>query len=170
MSLKHTLNNKNENYFSVQLTRWGPPLSRCCPASSKSRGLYSSPLTGPDSLWWQRVCCCTCRSVEEEHCVLQLHWFYFSDPSFHVFWRLFQPLSWQQPYVPVLSRGMLDFVMAPTAFLMGCHISHYEEVAAVSATIHPVSVQATRFVSYLANPMFLGQDDWSSVGCFGILH
>ncbi|XP_062278591.1 DENN domain-containing protein 3-like [Scomber scombrus] len=41
-----------------------------------------------------------------------------------------QPLSWQHPYVPVLARGMLDFLMAPTAFLMGCHLSHYEEVAA----------------------------------------
>uniref|UniRef100_UPI0037E7B832 DENN domain-containing protein 3-like isoform X2 n=1 Tax=Semicossyphus pulcher TaxID=241346 RepID=UPI0037E7B832 len=41
-----------------------------------------------------------------------------------------QPLSWQQPYVPVLARGMLDFLMAPTAFLMGCHVSHFEEVAA----------------------------------------
>uniref|UniRef100_A0A7N6F6A7 UDENN domain-containing protein n=1 Tax=Anabas testudineus TaxID=64144 RepID=A0A7N6F6A7_ANATE len=40
-----------------------------------------------------------------------------------------QPLSWQQPYVPVLAGGMLDFLMAPTAFLMGCHISHFEEVA-----------------------------------------
>ncbi|XP_046886821.1 DENN domain-containing protein 3-like isoform X2 [Hypomesus transpacificus] len=39
------------------------------------------------------------------------------------------PLSWQHPYVPVLSRQMLDFVMAPTAFLMGCHLSHYDEVA-----------------------------------------
>uniref|UniRef100_A0A672Z9Z8 DENN domain containing 3 n=1 Tax=Sphaeramia orbicularis TaxID=375764 RepID=A0A672Z9Z8_9TELE len=39
------------------------------------------------------------------------------------------PLSWQQPYVPVLARGMLDFLMAPTAFLMGCHVSHLEEVA-----------------------------------------
>ncbi|KAK2844521.1 hypothetical protein Q5P01_011180 [Channa striata] len=38
------------------------------------------------------------------------------------------PLSWQHPYVPVLSRSMLDFLMAPTAFLMGCHISHFEEV------------------------------------------
>lgn len=50
--------------------------------------------------------------------------------------HLFQPLSWQQPYVPVLSGGMLDFLMAPTAFLMGCHISHFEEVAAVSTNIH----------------------------------
>ncbi|KAM4579659.1 DENN domain-containing protein 3-like isoform 1-T2 [Odontesthes bonariensis] len=41
-----------------------------------------------------------------------------------------QPLSWQHPYVPVLARGMLDFLMAPTAFLMGCHLSHFAEVAA----------------------------------------
>ncbi|XP_056142599.1 DENN domain-containing protein 3-like [Lampris incognitus] len=40
-----------------------------------------------------------------------------------------KPLSWQHPYVPVLAQGMLDFLMAPTAFLMGCHVSHYEEVA-----------------------------------------
>ncbi|KAM9310249.1 DENN domain-containing protein 3-like isoform 1-T2 [Pholidichthys leucotaenia] len=40
-----------------------------------------------------------------------------------------QPLSWQYPYVPVLARGMLDFLMAPTAFLMGCHLSYFAEVA-----------------------------------------
>uniref|UniRef100_A0A671KL56 DENN domain-containing protein 3-like n=1 Tax=Sinocyclocheilus anshuiensis TaxID=1608454 RepID=A0A671KL56_9TELE len=39
------------------------------------------------------------------------------------------PLRWQHPFVPVLSRQMLDFIMAPTAFLMGCHTSHFEEVA-----------------------------------------
>ncbi|KAL1259647.1 hypothetical protein QQF64_010224 [Cirrhinus molitorella] len=39
------------------------------------------------------------------------------------------PLHWQHPLVPILSQQMLDFVMAPTAFLMGCHIDHYEEVA-----------------------------------------
>lgn len=39
------------------------------------------------------------------------------------------PLHWQHPLVPILSQHMLDFVMAPTAFLMGCHISHYEDVA-----------------------------------------
>lgn len=43
-----------------------------------------------------------------------------------------QPLSWQQPYVPVLSRSMLDFLMVPTALLMGCHVRHFKEVAAVS--------------------------------------
>ncbi|XP_066539369.1 DENN domain-containing protein 3 isoform X2 [Hoplias malabaricus] len=39
------------------------------------------------------------------------------------------PLHWQHPLVPTLSRQMLDFLMAPTAFLMGCHISHIQEVA-----------------------------------------
>ncbi|MEQ2274357.1 hypothetical protein XENORESO_019199, partial [Xenotaenia resolanae] len=43
--------------------------------------------------------------------------------------RYQNPLTWQHPYVPVLARGMLDFLMAPTAFLMGCHLSHFAEVA-----------------------------------------
>ncbi|XP_069032261.1 LOW QUALITY PROTEIN: DENN domain-containing protein 3-like [Embiotoca jacksoni] len=51
-----------------------------------------------------------------------------------------QPMSWQQPYVPVLARGMLDFLMAPTAFLMGCHISHFEEVAAETEDLILVNV------------------------------
>lgn len=55
---------------------------------------------------------------------------------FFLYCHFSQPLTWQQPYVPVLARGMLDFLMAPTAFLMGCHISHFEEVAAVSTNIH----------------------------------
>uniref|UniRef100_A0A3P9KUT9 UDENN domain-containing protein n=1 Tax=Oryzias latipes TaxID=8090 RepID=A0A3P9KUT9_ORYLA len=46
-----------------------------------------------------------------------------------------KPLSWQHPYVPVLARGMLDFVMAPTAFLMGCHLSHFAEVAAETSDL-----------------------------------
>ncbi|XP_017280436.1 DENN domain-containing protein 3 [Kryptolebias marmoratus] len=41
-----------------------------------------------------------------------------------------KPLSWQHPFVPVLPRDMLDFLMAPTAFLMGSHLSHFSEVAA----------------------------------------
>ncbi|XP_056272029.1 DENN domain-containing protein 3 isoform X2 [Pseudoliparis swirei] len=51
-----------------------------------------------------------------------------------------QPLTWQQPYVPVLARGMLDFLMAPTAFLMGCHISHFDEVAAETEELILVNV------------------------------
>ncbi|XP_026083261.1 DENN domain-containing protein 3-like [Carassius auratus] len=42
------------------------------------------------------------------------------------------PLHWQHTLVPILSHKMLDFVMAPTTFLMGCHISHYEDVAKIT--------------------------------------
>ncbi|XP_061111256.1 DENN domain-containing protein 3 isoform X1 [Conger conger] len=37
-----------------------------------------------------------------------------------------RPLLWQHPYVPILSSQMLDFLMAPTAFLMGCHLHNFE--------------------------------------------
>nr|XP_025726977.1 DENN domain-containing protein 3 isoform X5 [Callorhinus ursinus] len=40
-----------------------------------------------------------------------------------------RPLQWQHTFVPVLSHQMLDFVMAPTTFLMGCHLDHFEEVS-----------------------------------------
>lgn len=109
------------------------PLLRSCPASFKSRGWCSSLLTGPDSRWSLRVCCSTCRSVSYTgSCYISFISLLYLKP---VISRLLQPLSWQQPYVPVLARGMLDFLMAPTAFLMGCHISHFEEVAAVSTDI-----------------------------------
>ncbi|XP_058277638.1 DENN domain-containing protein 3 isoform X2 [Hirundo rustica] len=39
------------------------------------------------------------------------------------------PLQWQHTFVPILSRQMLDFVMAPTSFLMGCHIDNFDEVS-----------------------------------------
>nr|XP_010586823.1 LOW QUALITY PROTEIN: DENN domain-containing protein 3 [Loxodonta africana] len=39
------------------------------------------------------------------------------------------PLHWQHTFVPILSGQMLDFVMAPTSFLMGCHLDHFEEVS-----------------------------------------
>nr|XP_019580218.1 PREDICTED: DENN domain-containing protein 3 isoform X2 [Rhinolophus sinicus] len=39
------------------------------------------------------------------------------------------PLQWKHTFVPILSGQMLDFVMAPTSFLMGCHLDHFEEVS-----------------------------------------
>ncbi|XP_062043922.1 DENN domain-containing protein 3 isoform X2 [Lepus europaeus] len=39
------------------------------------------------------------------------------------------PLQWQHPFVPILSGQMLDFLMAPTSFLMGCHLDHLQEVS-----------------------------------------
>ncbi|XP_063307082.1 DENN domain-containing protein 3 isoform X1 [Pelobates fuscus] len=38
------------------------------------------------------------------------------------------PMQWQHTFVPILSRQMLDFIMAPTSFLMGCHLDYYEQV------------------------------------------
>ncbi|XP_078071876.1 DENN domain-containing protein 3 isoform X2 [Mustelus asterias] len=38
------------------------------------------------------------------------------------------PLQWQHTYVPILSKGMMDFLMAPTAFLMGCHVDYFNKV------------------------------------------
>ncbi|KAM9493641.1 DENN domain-containing protein 3 isoform 1-T1 [Clarias gariepinus] len=46
------------------------------------------------------------------------------------FMLFIHPLRWQHPYVPVLSREMMDFLMAPTSYLMGCHVQHLEDVAA----------------------------------------
>lgn len=45
------------------------------------------------------------------------------------------PLQWQHTFVPILSGQMLDFVMAPTSFLMGCHLDHFEEVRKVRERI-----------------------------------
>ncbi|XP_047396224.1 DENN domain-containing protein 3 isoform X2 [Sciurus carolinensis] len=39
------------------------------------------------------------------------------------------PLQWQHTFVPILSAQMLDFIMAPTSFLMGCHLDHFGEVS-----------------------------------------
>lgn len=47
------------------------------------------------------------------------------------FMAYLHPLQWQHTFVPILSRQMLDFVMAPTSFLMGCHLDHFEEVSKV---------------------------------------
>lgn len=50
------------------------------------------------------------------------------------FMRFIHPLHWQHPFVPILSHQMLDFLMAPTSYLMGCHAHHIEEVLAVCAS------------------------------------
>ncbi|XP_054984407.1 DENN domain-containing protein 3 isoform X1 [Sorex araneus] len=45
------------------------------------------------------------------------------------FLALLRPLQWPHTFVPVLSAQMLDFLMAPTAFLMGCHLDHLGQVS-----------------------------------------
>ncbi|XP_061822953.1 DENN domain-containing protein 3 [Nerophis lumbriciformis] len=77
-----------------------------------------------------------------------------------------QPLTWQQPYVPVLARGMLDFLMAPTAFLMGCHISHFEEVAAETEDLILINIDDGFIQSSLAEVIDLPTIPVSAAECF----
>ncbi|KAG8441577.1 hypothetical protein GDO86_010673 [Hymenochirus boettgeri] len=50
------------------------------------------------------------------------------------------PMQWQHTYVPILSRQMLDFIMAPTSFLMGCHLDHFEEVGTEAEDLVLISI------------------------------
>ncbi|XP_053571371.1 DENN domain-containing protein 3 [Bombina bombina] len=52
------------------------------------------------------------------------------------------PMQWQHTFVPLLSRQMLDFVMAPTSFLMGCHIDHYGEVRKEAEDLVLISIDS----------------------------
>ncbi|KAM6968155.1 DENN domain-containing protein 3-like [Aplochiton taeniatus] len=77
-----------------------------------------------------------------------------------------RPLTWQHPYVPVLSRGMLDFLMAPTAFIMGCHLSHYEEVAAETADLILINIDDGRVSSSSSEKVNLPEVPLAAADCF----
>ncbi|XP_028435791.1 DENN domain-containing protein 3 isoform X2 [Perca flavescens] len=77
-----------------------------------------------------------------------------------------QPLSWQQPYVPVLARGMLDFLMAPTAFLMGCHLSHFEEVAAETDDLILINIDNGRVSTSYSETLDLPEFPPAAADCF----
>ncbi|ROI69400.1 DENN domain-containing protein 3 [Anabarilius grahami] len=70
----------------------------------------------------------SCILMEQRVVFLSTNWAKLTlvAESFMIF---IHPLRWQHPFVPVLSRQMLDFIMAPTAYLMGCHTYHFNEVA-----------------------------------------
>ncbi|GAA6227072.1 DENN domain-containing protein 3-like isoform X2 [Lates japonicus] len=76
------------------------------------------------------------------------------------------PLSWQQPYVPVLARGMLDFLMAPTAFLMGCHVSHFEEVAAETDDLILINIDNGSVSSSCSDTVDLPHIPPAAADCF----
>ncbi|XP_050932332.1 DENN domain-containing protein 3 isoform X2 [Lates calcarifer] len=76
------------------------------------------------------------------------------------------PLSWQQPYVPVLARGMLDFLMAPTAFLMGCHVSHFEEVAAETDDLILINIDNGSVSSSCSDTIDLPHIPPAAADCF----
>ncbi|XP_051262918.1 DENN domain-containing protein 3 isoform X2 [Dicentrarchus labrax] len=77
-----------------------------------------------------------------------------------------QPLSWQQPYVPVLARGMLDFLMAPTAFLMGCHVNHFEEVAAETDDLILINIDNGSVSTSCSETIDLPEIPPASADCF----
>ncbi|KAL3060291.1 hypothetical protein OYC64_014785 [Pagothenia borchgrevinki] len=77
-----------------------------------------------------------------------------------------QPLLWQQPYVPVLARGMLDFLMAPTAFLMGCHLSHFEEVAAETDHLILINIDNGSVSSSCSETLDLPEIPPAAADCF----
>ncbi|XP_059837035.1 DENN domain-containing protein 3-like [Hypanus sabinus] len=45
------------------------------------------------------------------------------------------PLQWRHTYIPVLGSQMLDLLMAPTVFLMGCHSRHMDIVREVEELV-----------------------------------
>uniref|UniRef100_H3DM09 DENN domain containing 3 n=1 Tax=Tetraodon nigroviridis TaxID=99883 RepID=H3DM09_TETNG len=77
-----------------------------------------------------------------------------------------QPLSWQQPYVPVLSRSMLDFLMVPTALLMGCHVCHFEEVAAETDDLILVNIDDGSVSTSSSETVDLPQIPPAATDCF----
>ncbi|XP_055359180.1 DENN domain-containing protein 3-like isoform X2 [Betta splendens] len=79
---------------------------------------------------------------------------------------LLQPFTWQQPYVPVLSRGMLDFLMAPTAFLMGCHVSHFEEVVSETDGLILVNIDKGTVYASSWDPVDLPDVPSDAADCF----
>ncbi|XP_077022790.1 DENN domain-containing protein 3 isoform X2 [Tamandua tetradactyla] len=58
------------------------------------------------------------------------------------FLTFLHPLQWQHTLVPILSGQMLDFVMAPTSFLMGCHLDHFEEVSQEADGVVLINIDA----------------------------
>uniref|UniRef100_A0A8C7F755 DENN domain-containing protein 3 n=1 Tax=Oncorhynchus kisutch TaxID=8019 RepID=A0A8C7F755_ONCKI len=76
------------------------------------------------------------------------------------------PLVWQHPFVPILSRQMLDFLMAPTAYLMGCHLHHYEEVAAETDDLILVNIDDGTVSSSWSDGIDLPDVPLAAAECF----
>ncbi|XP_059411624.1 DENN domain-containing protein 3-like isoform X2 [Carassius carassius] len=76
------------------------------------------------------------------------------------------PLCWQHPFVPVLSRQMLDFIMAPTAFLMGCHTSHFKEVAEELDDLVVIDLDQGTVLSSSSNRLELPDVPLTARDCF----
>ncbi|XP_072426027.1 DENN domain-containing protein 3 isoform X2 [Chiloscyllium punctatum] len=69
----------------------------------------------------------TCFLIEQRIVLLSADWALLTLVA-ECFILYLHPLQWQHTYVPILSKGMMDFLMAPTAFLMGCHIDYFNNI------------------------------------------
>ncbi|XP_043088969.1 DENN domain-containing protein 3 isoform X2 [Puntigrus tetrazona] len=76
------------------------------------------------------------------------------------------PLRWQHPFVPVLSHQMLDFIMAPTAYLMGCHTHHFEEVAEELDELVLIDIDQGTVLSSSSNTLELPDVPLTARDCF----
>nr|XP_023667797.1 DENN domain-containing protein 3 isoform X1 [Paramormyrops kingsleyae] len=84
----------------------------------------------------------------------------------HCFLLFIRPLSWQHPFVPILSQQMLDFIMAPTAFLMGCHLRHFEEVAAETDDLILINIDEGTVVSFSSDSTGIPEVPLVAEDCF----
>ncbi|XP_041933016.1 DENN domain-containing protein 3 isoform X2 [Alosa sapidissima] len=82
------------------------------------------------------------------------------------FMRFIHPLHWQHPFVPILSHQMLDFLMAPTSYLMGCHAQHIEEVAAETDDLILIHIDEGIVSSSSADHHGLPETPWAARECF----
>ncbi|XP_066571917.1 DENN domain-containing protein 3 isoform X2 [Amia ocellicauda] len=76
------------------------------------------------------------------------------------------PLQWVHTFVPILSRQMLDFVMAPTSFLMGCHIDHFEEVAAETNDLILINIDNGTMAFSCSPGNEIPKTPWAASECF----
>ncbi|XP_037354764.1 DENN domain-containing protein 3 isoform X2 [Talpa occidentalis] len=83
----------------------------------------------------------TCLLTEQRVVLFSSNWALLTLVA-ECFLAFLHPLQWQHTFVPVLSSQMLDFLMAPTSFLMGCHLDHFEEVSKEADGLVLISVDS----------------------------
>uniref|UniRef100_UPI00358E045F DENN domain-containing protein 3-like n=1 Tax=Myxine glutinosa TaxID=7769 RepID=UPI00358E045F len=73
--------------------------------------------------------------LTEQHMVLLSNTCALLTPVAEALLASLHPLVWRNTYVPLLSRGMLDFLEAPTVFLMGCLRCHAPEICKIKGLV-----------------------------------
>lgn len=123
---------------SRRLSFWqreqGDPGRACTPGagSAGAHGVLAAARGGEGSKPGARLCpqILTCLLTEQRLVFFSASWALLPLVA-ACFLAYLHPLRWQHTLVPILPGQMLDFLMAPTAFLMGCHLRHFDEVSKV---------------------------------------